>query len=78
MTMVHDRGQKIGKNQFSVEIFVCKYNKFLNNFKPFLDQIRKYEPSGCLISFRIIKDFPGILICIEIGFLNFQKIAGFN
>ena len=37
MINVWKMGEKMGKNQFSVEIFVCKFENFLKNCQLFMD-----------------------------------------
>ena len=66
----------MGKNQFSIEIFLCKFKIFLrnSNLNWFLAQTRKGLELGFLISFIIMKDFQltimFTLIFIKIGSLN--------
>ena len=54
-----ERGENMGKNQFSIEIFVLnlKIVSIFSNLNWFFAQTRKGLPLGFLISFRIIIDF---------------------
>ena len=73
---LEDGRDKMGKNQFSIEIFVCKFLNFLKSFKCYLvfDQSSKDLPLDFLISFRIIKGFQNSIILA----LIFIKISFFK
>ena len=67
-------GEKWVKNQFSIEIFACKFEIFskMSNINWFFAQTRKHSSLDFLISFKIIKAFQNsikiALIFIKISF----------